>query len=215
MSFQDYFQGKKITVMGLGLLGRGVGDVKWLAEQGADLIVTDLKTEKQLQSSLERLRDYPDIQFVLGEHRLDDFRDRDMILKSAGVPLDSLYVDEARGNGIPIEMSAALLAKNAGVETVGITGTRGKSTVTHLIAHTLREAGKHVVVGGNVRGVANLPLFDEIRDDSILVMELDSWQLQGFGESRRTVYGPGHPSGLAERSQRKGYRQMDRSGGEV
>ena len=42
----DYFKGKKITVMGLGLLGRGVGDIKFLAEAGADLIVTDLKTQE-------------------------------------------------------------------------------------------------------------------------------------------------------------------------
>jgi len=40
------FKGKKITIMGLGLLGRGVGDAEFLEKNGADLIVTDLKSKK-------------------------------------------------------------------------------------------------------------------------------------------------------------------------
>jgi UDP-N-acetylmuramoylalanine-D-glutamate ligase len=47
MDGSSYFRGKKITVMGLGLLGRGLGDVRYLASSGADLIVTDLKTKEQ------------------------------------------------------------------------------------------------------------------------------------------------------------------------
>ena len=73
MDFASFFKAKKITVMGLGLLGRGVGDVAFLAEAGADLIVTDLKTTTQLADSVEKLRRYSNIRFVLGEHRLEDF----------------------------------------------------------------------------------------------------------------------------------------------
>ena len=50
MDATAYFRGKRITVMGLGLLGRGVGDARFLAERGADLIVTDLKTRERLES---------------------------------------------------------------------------------------------------------------------------------------------------------------------
>ena len=56
MNYRDYFRGKKITLMGLGLLGRGVGDAKFLAECGADLIVTDLKSAKELAFSLKKLK---------------------------------------------------------------------------------------------------------------------------------------------------------------
>jgi UDP-N-acetylmuramoylalanine--D-glutamate ligase len=45
-----YFKGKKITVMGLGLLGRGLGDTLFLAQNGADLIVTDMKTREELKT---------------------------------------------------------------------------------------------------------------------------------------------------------------------
>jgi len=74
---------QKITVMGLGLLGRGIGDVRYLAQCGAELIVTDLKSREELAPALAELSDFPHITYVLGEHRLEDFRDRDLILKAA------------------------------------------------------------------------------------------------------------------------------------
>lgn len=184
MNYCSHFKGKKITVLGLGLLGRGVGDTKFLAECGAELIVTDLKTEKELESSLKELKAFPDIIYHLGEHQLEDFWNRDMILKAAGVPLNSPFIAEAKKHSIPVRMSADLLAEYANVKTVGVTGTRGKSTVAHMIAHTLRQVGRNTLLGGNIRGVSNLALLSQIRPDSILVLELDSWQLQGFGEAK-------------------------------
>lgn len=183
MDARSRFEGKKITVMGLGLLGRGLGDVKYLAECGADLIVTDLKSRAQLAASLETLARFTDITYVLGEHRLEDFRDRDFILKAAGVPFDSPYVAEARATGIPVKMSASWFAEIAQVPLIGVTGTRGKSTTTHMIQAILERAGFPVLLGGNVRGVSTLALLSEVEDGSIALMELDSWQLQGFGEA--------------------------------
>ena len=168
--------------MGLGLLGRGVGDVEFLAQNGADLIVTDLKTKNQLQVSLDRLKKFKKIKYVLGKHRLEDFKDRDMILKSAGVPLDSIYIKEAKKNKIPVEMSASLVAKLSDAKIIGITGTRGKSTVTQMIYEILKASKKKVFLGGNVRGIATLPLLENTKKGDYIVMELDSWQLQGFGE---------------------------------
>ena len=185
MTYCNHFKGKKITVMGLGLLGRGVGDARFLAGCGAELMITDLKSREQLAPSLAALSEFPNITYVLGEHRLEDFRGCDMVLKAAGVPLDSVYIAEARAHGIPVEMSAALFARLSGVPIIGVTGTRGKSTTTHLIHHVLSQVtGKKVLLGGNVREVSNLALLDEVTEKSIAVMELDSWQLQGFGEAK-------------------------------
>ncbi len=180
--------------MGLGVLGRGVGDAAFLADCGADLIVTDLKNKEALQESLIQLSKYENIKFILGEHRIEDFQNRDMILKSAGVPLDSVHISEAKKQGIPIEMSSALFSKIAmqnGVKIIGITGTRGKSTTTHLIYQILMRAyTEHILgdakifLGGNIKGVATLPFLSEIKNGDIAVLELDSWQLQGFGEDR-------------------------------
>lgn len=196
MNFKEFFKDKKITVIGLGILGRGLGYTKFLAECGADLIVTDLKTKEQLATSVKALSKFnkpakgrASIEFVLGEHRLRDFRGRDMILKNPGVPLDSIYIKEARKNKIPIEMDVSLFAKCApDTILVGVTGTRGKSMTTALIYEILKKNEKffkrNVYLGGNVRGIATLSLLEKIKKGDVLVCELDSWQLQGFGEAK-------------------------------
>ena len=90
-----------------------------------------------------------------------------------------------------------------GIKIIGVTGTRGKSTTTHLI-HEILEAAQglsfgslsrkvlgqekaalgKIFLGGNVRGLATLPLLKKVKVGDIVVMELDSWQLQGFGDSK-------------------------------
>lgn len=185
MDARAHFKGKKITVMGLGLLG-GVGDIAYLAESGAEIIATDLKSEEELRPSLEVLKNFPNIRYTLGRHDLADFRDRDLIIKAPSTPLDSVYIAEARKHGIPITMWAALFtgfAREAGATIVGVTGTRGKTTVTAMIAAILREAGKRVVEGGNVRGTSLLPQLADVTAGTVVVLELDSWKLQGFAEA--------------------------------
>lgn len=188
-NYKEQFKDKKITIMGLGLLGRGIAYTKFLAESGADLIVTDLKTKEQLKSSLKELSKYKKIKYVLGGHRLEDFKNRDMIIKAAGVPLDSIYIKEAKKNNIPVEMDASLFAKIAKeIVIIGITGTRGKSMTSILIYEILKANEKllkrKVYVGGNVRGGATLPFLSKVKKGDIMVLELDSWQLQGFGDSK-------------------------------
>ncbi len=183
--FEDYFKDKKVTVLGLGLLGRGVGDTKFLAENSSAVIVTDKKNEVELSSSVESLRDFSNITFHLGGHTHLDFEGRDFVLKAAGVPIESEYVAHGKEKNVPVYMSAALVVKilyekMKSVKVIGITGTRGKSMTTHLVYHLLKHAGKRVHLGGNVRGIANLPLLEEIEEGDFLVLELDSWQLQGF-----------------------------------
>ena len=188
-NYKEQFKGKKITIMGLGILGRGLGYTKFLAECGADLIVTDLKSKEQLATSLKALEKFPSIKYVLGEHRLEDFRDRDFIMKMAGVPKNSIYIKEAEKNKIPIEMDVSLFAKCAPeVQIVAVTGTRGKTMTTSLIYEILKKnekfLKKKIYIGGNIRGIATLPLLKKVKAGDILVCELDSWQLQGFGEAK-------------------------------
>ena len=182
MNYKDYFKGKKVTVMGLGLLGRGVGDVAFLSEAGAEVIVTDLKNKEELAESLEKLEAFPAIAYTLGEHKKEDFENRDFILVGAGVPMDSQYLEYARQAGVPLKQSAALFAELSEVPIIGVTGTRGKTTVAQMIHHTLSVAtGEPILLGGNIRGVSNLQLLKQVQEHSLCVMELDSWQLQGFG----------------------------------
>lgn len=182
-SYRKYFQGKKITLMGLGLLGRGVGDACFLAKQGADVTVTDLKTKKQLLKSVNKLKNYKNIRFVLGEHQLNDFTEADLIIKGAGVPLDSLFIKEALKKGVPVRMSTALFAELTPATVIGITGTKGKTTVSSFLYHILKENNSDVFLGGNARLVSTLAHLSESKKEEIAILELDSWQLQGFAEA--------------------------------
>ena len=87
--------------MGLGLLG-GVGDIRFLAACGADLIVTDLKSKEELAPSLAQLREFSNIRYALGEHKLEDFRDRDLYraIRDAGLGTDAggRYAASGAGN---------------------------------------------------------------------------------------------------------------------
>lgn len=184
-NYKEQFKGKKITVMGLGLLGGALNDIHYLAKHGAILTVTDLKSATQLKSSLDKLKKYPKIKFVLGGHKIEDFKNADIILQPGNVPIDSPYFMEARKNKIPIFVSESFFAHYAmGAILVGVTGTRGKSMTTALIYEILVEniKDRKVYLGGNVRNVSTLALLDKIKPGDIIVMELDSWALHGMGD---------------------------------
>jgi len=183
-NYKEIFEGKKITQMGLGLLGGGTGDAEFLAKHGAELLVTDVKTQEQLESSVKKLNVYKNITFRLGEHREDDFVERDFILKGPSIPIHSPYLEVARRSGTPIDMSASLFVRIAGVPVIGVTGTRGKSTVVHLLHAMLEKQGRKVLLGGNVKGASSLQLLDQVDENSVGVFELDSWKCQGFGEEK-------------------------------
>ncbi len=63
---------------------------------------------------------------------------------------------------------------------IGITGTRGKTTTSTLIHTILEESGLHSVLGGNVAGVETLSLLPQITPETLVVLELSSWQLEGL-----------------------------------
>jgi UDP-N-acetylmuramoylalanine--D-glutamate ligase len=81
-------------------------------------------------------------------------------------------------------MDESLFAKYAPVKLIGITGTRGKSTTTSLIYKIMQAAHLPVWLGGNVVGLATLPLLQKVKENDWVVLELSSWQLQGFEEAK-------------------------------
>lgn len=180
---KDYFKGKKITVMRIGLIGRGIGDTAYMASAGAEILVVDDAPQAVMQPAVDALQAYTNITFKFGPYANADFENCDFVLVGAGAPLDLPCLVHAQKVGTRLVQSAALFAKLSGIPIIGVTGTRGKSTTTHMVHHVLSQVtdGAPVLLGGNVRGVSNLQLLKDMHEDSIAVMELDSWQLQGFG----------------------------------
>jgi UDP-N-acetylmuramoylalanine--D-glutamate ligase len=172
-------QGKRVLVMGLGLNGGGVATARYVAQQGAMVRVTDTKSAEVLAPSIQALSGLP-IEFVLGEHRDEDFRWAEIVMRNPGVPRNSRYLQIARENGAQIEMEIALFFLNCPGRIIGVTGTRGKTTTTSLLYEIIRASGAHTVIGGNVSGVETLSLLPEITPDTQVVLELSSWQLEGL-----------------------------------
>ena len=169
--------------MGLGLLCGGVATARWLAEQGAILTVTDMRDEEYLINSIEKLKDL-NINFVLGKHDEKDFLENDIIVINPDVPANNSFVELARKAGKQIENELTLFFKYAKYKTVvGITGTRGKTTTTNWIGFILKEARADVRVLGND---PEKPFLSEINNctlDTVVVMEVPSFQLEIFGDS--------------------------------
>jgi UDP-N-acetylmuramoylalanine--D-glutamate ligase len=197
--YRNFFEGKRITKQGFGVLGRGFGVVKFLLDSGPTVTVTDTKPASNFIEQIKALEDlgYTEssgkVKFVFGEHREEDFINCDFVIQASGVPKDNHYLAIAKTNNVSVYQESSLFVKLVhenfkDVKIVGVTGTRGKTTTTFLIYEVLRNyfkvnvPQKQIHLGGNVQGVATLELIKNIKEGDVVVMELDSWILQGFGE---------------------------------
>ena len=174
------FAGKRALVMGLGIHGGGLGVARFLATHGAAVTVTDLRQADVLAESLARLADLP-IRYVLGEHRVEDFADTDLVVRNPGVPRESPFLAAARATGVPIEMEMSLFFRHCPAPIIGITGTKGKTTTTSMCAAMLTAWRAETVVAGNM-GISALEQLDTITPTTPVVIELSSWQLEGLAE---------------------------------
>jgi UDP-N-acetylmuramoylalanine--D-glutamate ligase len=173
---QDW-QGKRVTVMGLGRFGGGVGVTRWLAQNGAKVLVTDNAAPEKLQESLEAIAGI-DVELRLGKHVERDFRDTELVVVSPAVPESSPFLHAACDTGVPITTEINLFVERCPARCVGVTGSVGKSTITAMTGHLLERtlADRRVWVGGNV-GRSLLEDLGEIDADDLVVLELSSFQL--------------------------------------
>jgi len=181
---KEDFKGKKITVMGIGLHGGGIASIRFFSRAGAKVIATDIKTEKGLVSSLEKLKGLKNVTYVLGQHRMEDFEKVDMVVKSPAVPWSSKYIQAALKKKIPVEMDSSLFFKFCKIPIIGITGTKGKTTTSTLIAEILRSAEENVFsVGIGQKPV--LDFLDKVSEakKGVVVFELSSWRLSALGRA--------------------------------
>ena len=91
------FKNKKVVIMGLGLHGGGVGVAKFFHKQGAKLLITDLRTRKELKESLEKLKAIK-AEFVLGKHRNQDFIKADLIIRNPCVYASNCFCTTRNNN---------------------------------------------------------------------------------------------------------------------
>ena len=175
---ENNFAGMKVLVMGLGLHGGGLESARYLAEKGAIVTVTDLRDEKTLSPTIEKLKKFP-IRYVLGKHEIEDFSNSDLVVKNPAVKIDSPYLQAAKR----IETDISLFLAACPARLVAVTGSKGKSSVSSAIHFALNEGraegqtphGK-AWLGGNIT-ISPLSFIDELGEEDDVVLELSSWQL--------------------------------------
>src|SRR5438128_5139361 len=139
-------EGRRVTVMGLGLFGGGVGVTRFLVRRGAKVTVTDAKPERDLHESVDELKGLP-ITLRLGGHDERDFRDADLVIVNPAVPETNPYLKLAPA----LETEMNLFFKLCRAKTIlGVTGSNGKTTTTTLIGEILKKNPKRSWVGGNI-----------------------------------------------------------------
>jgi len=166
--------------MGLGKFGGGIGAAKFLAEKGAEVTVTDLKSRDELSESVKKLNGLG-IRFVLGRHEIKDFTEAQLVVVSPAVPRDSDYIRAARRAGIPLRTEIGLFIERCPAPVCGITGSNGKTTTVSMLKSILEHSGKPHRVGGNIGG-SLLSDLSNISPDDLVVLELSSFQLEWLKE---------------------------------
>ena len=181
----DNFSGMKVLVMGLGLNGGGTEAALYLARRGALVSVTDIRDEKILAPSIEKLSAFQ-IRYVLGRHEIEDFRNADMVIKNPVVKPDSPYLKAAKR----IETDISLFLAACPARILAVTGSKGKSSVSSALYYVLsgrrgeKSGGKlpgtsrpgKAWLGGNI-AISVLSFLDQIEAEDDVVLELSSWQL--------------------------------------
>ena len=114
------------------------------------------------------------VTFYFGDQYLQQINESDMIVKTPGIPLRVLNHTMLQNK---LVSQTELFLKLYSRQVIGITGTKGKSTTSSLLHHIFSQAGKNVILVGNI-GVPPLDLIGEIQEDTIIVFEMSSHQLE-------------------------------------
>lgn len=179
-TFRDYFSNKKILLFGLGILGGGKGSLTTFQSIPCEIVITDQKTETELSSALEQLDRTNIHHLTLGTHNYEDIDWADVIIKNPAVPTSNEFIQYAIKQNKHVTTDAALYLKFAEAQTIGITGTRGKTTTTLLTHHLISKSiDKKVLIGGNIKDTGSLPLLLDDSKEAIAILELSSFALEG------------------------------------
>jgi UDP-N-acetylmuramoylalanine--D-glutamate ligase len=162
--------GRRVLVVGLARSGMAAADV--LVAAGSSVVGFD--RDESLDPG--RLRDLG-VEIRLGPEDEQLLQGIDLVVKSPGVPGETLLVRGARTRGVPVWSEIELGARLLSNPILGVTGTNGKTTTSELLGAVFRAAGRPIEVAGNV-GRPLTSLVGTVGDDAWIVCELSSFQLE-------------------------------------
>ena len=168
----DFLSNKKIIILGFGLEGKSTYN---FIRKSLPTKQLDIRYNKEnIEEEREYLNKDKFISFITGEDYLKDLEKYDVILKSPGISFKDIDISKFEDK---IFSQLELFLEFTKSHTIGITGTKGKSTTSTLIYEMIKNQGKSVELLGNI----GTPIFDElekIKEDTIVVLEISSHALQ-------------------------------------
>ena len=170
---------KNCHVLIIGAARQGLALARFLAAQGADVVVNDIRQAVDLQSAQEAMQGLQ-VKWHLGSHPVSLLDGIDVVCVSGGVPLTLPLVEEARKRAIPVLNDSQIFMEHVSAKVIGITGSAGKTTTTTLVGRMAEHAVKAPTkawVGGNI-GRPLIDVVDQIQPDDLVVLEFSSFQLE-------------------------------------
>jgi UDP-N-acetylmuramoylalanine--D-glutamate ligase len=176
-------RGKRVLVVGLARTG--VATALFCAARGAVVTATDTRTEGEIGEPTQKLHS-AGVTLSLGGHEASLLRNQDLLIPSPGVPADAPLLLSARAANLTIWSEIELAYRFLRGRLIGITGSNGKTTTTSLVEHVLRSAGFHTILAGNI-GTPLIGCVESMRDDTVTVAELSSFQLELIEQFRPDI----------------------------
>jgi UDP-N-acetylmuramoylalanine--D-glutamate ligase len=166
---------KKVGVLGLGI--EGLVSAAYLRKQGAEVTVLDQKEKSAFEGPTLAVLETEGIHLQLGGNYKEHLGGFDMLVRSPGVKLTSDEREELKKNNTQVTSQTQLFLEMCPARVIGVTGTKGKGTTSSLIYEMLKASGLDVYLGGNI-GTPPFSFLDEVKETSVVVLELSSFQLQ-------------------------------------
>lgn len=164
----------------IGAARSGVAAAKLLKKKGFNVFLSDATDEKKIDPAfLAEIREN-EIKHEFGLHSGKVYESQLMVV-SPGVPQNSAVIQKALAGGIEVVSEVEVASWFCKGKVIAITGTNGKTTTTTMIGEIFKDAGYKTFVCGNI-GIAFSDIADKTDDESVIVLETSSFQLDNIKE---------------------------------
>ncbi len=173
------YENKKVIIAGAGK--SGIAAAELLSEEKADIVLYDGNEKLDINDLKQKLGDNFKGRIITGVLPEEEINRCELFIISPGVPTELDFVEKIRKRNVPIWGEAELGYRFSKGRLAAITGTNGKTTTTALLGEICRTQYESVFVVGNI-GNPCTSVARETRDDSVIVAEMSSFQLESIEE---------------------------------
>ncbi|MFY7728922.1 MAG: UDP-N-acetylmuramoyl-L-alanine--D-glutamate ligase [Flavobacterium sp.] len=167
----------RLVILGGG--ESGVGTAILGKKKGYDVFLSDFG---KIKNNYKEILALHKLAWEEETHTEELILNADVVMKSPGIPDKSPIVKKLKEKGIPVISEIEFAEQFNDKETIGITGSNGKTTTTLLTHHLLKQGGLNVGLAGNI----GKSFAWQVAEDKVegYVLELSSFQLDGINDYR-------------------------------